>query len=96
MLYKKFGFTIDFDQDDEKSLDTSQFDNMTVEQFLGLVLHGQQQGVDKVYYRGYQVEVERMADTTGSPVVYNTQLRISLVMDYEQLTQLIDADGVYG
>ena len=93
MIFQKFGFRIDFDQDDD--IDTRQFDNMTVEEFLGLMLHGQQQGVNKVYYKGYLIEASRMADTNGSPVTFNTQLTASFEIEYDKIGSLLELQRIH-
>jgi len=87
MIFNRAGFTIVF-HDDE--VDTSQFRDQSLEEWLGLMLHGAQQGVNSVYFRGYLVEATRMEDTLGEPVKKDTILRISTTMPYEVMDSVIE------
>jgi hypothetical protein len=92
MIYTKFGFTIIF-HDDE--VDTSQFDELNQREFLGLMLHGQQQGVNDVRYNGYQIEAVSINDCNGYAVRPDMMIRISNIMTYARLMEII-TKGSYG
>jgi hypothetical protein len=84
MKFLKYGFEVDFTDDDD--IDPAQFGNMGWAEFLGLVFHGQQQGANTVTYNGYPVALT-YEKTDGLPITNDTEIIVTI--KYSEVSVLL-------